>query len=289
MLNRRTERIEILAPETFALAPAPDRFPFDGGRFSIRIANDIGSRRKAYGLVYDLYIEKDYAQPRRSRMWVSDFDALPGTTTLLAERSADGAAVGSLTVVADSPAGLPADKIYRDELDALRSGGRRLAEVMSLGVAGEARAGSPILARLFNFAYLVARGIHGATDFVVTVNPRHVRFYERLMLFAPAGPERAYAKVGGAPAVLLRLDFDEAERQRGLARLGATSRSIYGQFRAVREEPETVAALSDQLRPMTGEELEYFFAARTDILAGATPEQRAHVEARRRGSAVGVG
>lgn len=176
--------------------------------------------------------------------------------------------------------GLPADELYRPELDTMRAVGRRIAEVTSLGVAEEASAGSQILVKLFNFAYFVARGGRGATDFVVTVNPRHVKFYERLMCFAEAGPERAYDKVGGAPAVLLNLDFDLAERQRQAAVRGEEQdrRSIYRQFRAVGEELETVAALGRQLRPMSEAELGRFFVAETDLLARATPGQRAFIQ-----------
>ncbi len=292
------------------------------------MANDLESRKKAYELIYRLYLEKEYARPHPSKMWLSIFDALPETVTLLVERTAveggrwkvEGRSnpatstfdpplstlhlpppspslhpppstaatpVGALTVVFDSPMGLPADKLYKPELDALRASGRRLAEVVSLGVADDAGVGSEVLVKLFDFAYFVARGIRGATDFVNTVNPRHARFYERLMLFAPAGPERDYEKVGGAPAVLLRLDFDVAEAQRQLSvgscqlsehKATGNSRSIYGQFRAVWEERKTIAALAGQLRPMTGEELDYFLVAETDLLAQAAPEQRAYVQ-----------
>jgi hypothetical protein len=51
--------------------------------------------------------------------------------------------------------GLPADELYRPELDALRAQGRRLSEIVSLGVAEEAGAGSQILVKLFNFVYLL--------------------------------------------------------------------------------------------------------------------------------------
>jgi hypothetical protein len=53
-------------------------------------------------LVYSLYIEKGYAKLNPANdMWLSLFDALPETTTLLVER--EGQAVGTLTVIFDSP------------------------------------------------------------------------------------------------------------------------------------------------------------------------------------------
>jgi hypothetical protein len=181
--------------------------------------------------------------------------------------------------------GLPADELYRPELDALRASGRRPAEIISLGVAEEAGAGSQILVKLFNFVYLLSKKVRGATDFVITVNPRHVRFYEKTLLFEAAGPEREYDKVGGAPALLLRLDLDVPEErvrlEHGPAETRpAQSRTLYPMFHAPAEEPELVAGLAAQLRPMTKHELGYFFVAETDLLARASPEQRALLQDR---------
>jgi hypothetical protein len=208
-------------------------------------------------------------------MWLSIYDALPETTTFLVERI-DGTAVGALTVVLDSPMGLPADELYRGELDALRASGRRPAEIVSLGVDEEAARGSQVLMKLFNFAYLVARKIRRATDFVITVNPRHVAFYRRKVLFAEAGPERSYEKVGGAPAVLLSIPLDTPDRLAEEVR----ARTIYRFWLDEAQEAEAVPALAGHLRPMTERELGYFFVAQTDLLAGATPEQRTHVRGR---------
>jgi hypothetical protein len=307
--NTLTQHLRTIEAEVLSGPASPDRFAFAGGRYTIRVANDLESRRKAYQLVYRLYLEREYAQPHPSKMWLSIFDALPETVTLLVEKQAEGCGlkaegkteassspsafglqpsvpsvpVGALTVVFDSPMGLPADELYRPELNALRASGLRPAEIISLGVAEEAGAGSQILVKLFNFVYLLSKKVRGATDFVITVNPRHVRFYEKTLLFEAAGPEREYDKVGGAPALLLRLDLDIPEErvyiEHGPAETRpAKSRTLYPMFLAPAEEPEVVAGLAASLRPMTEQELGYFFVAETDLLAEATPEQRAWIE-----------
>jgi hypothetical protein len=48
-------------------------------------------------------------------------------------------------------------------------------------------------------------------------------------------------------------------------------------FHAPAEEPAIVVGLATALRPMTGHELGYFFVTETDLLAEATPEQRAFI------------
>jgi hypothetical protein len=295
-----TEHLKLLGGRGPASSRALDSFPFGDARYTIRVASDLESRRKAYRLVYRLYIEKEYARPRRSRMWLSIFDALPETATLLVEREAvEGGGwkvegdssndshqpstpnpqpptpVGTLTIVSDSPMGLPAEDLYGAEVGALRASGRKVAEGISLGVAEESLAGAMIVGRMLNLGYLIAREIRGTTDFLVTANPMHVRFYEA-MHFVVAGPERSYGKVGGAPAVLLRLDLEALEhRLRTSAADPAGRQCVYRQFRTAAEAPETMALLGAALRPMTEEERDYFLVAETDTLAQASAGQRA--------------
>ena len=241
------------------------------------------SRRKAYRLVYDLYVEKEYAQAHPSRLWLSIFDALPETATLLVERVSDGAAVGALTVIFDSPIGLPADSVYGAELDALRASGRKLSEIVSLGVAEGLDGGPQVLVQLYVYGSLIARRLRGATDFVVTVNPRHAFFYRRKLLFSDAGPERSYEKVGGAPALLLRLDFEDQLRAMRACRgpEAATSplaRTPYRFCHREEGEPAVAAALSRALRPMSEREMRYFFMEKTKLFTEAPARQRRFIE-----------
>lgn len=248
----------------------------DNGR-EVRVAGNLESRCTAYQHVYSLYLKKGYAKPHPSNMWLTFFDALPETTTLLVERA--GQPIGVLTVVFDSPMGLPADSLYKGELDTLRVTGRRLTEFISLGVNdGNARA----LVKLFNFAYLVAYRLGDATDIMITVNPRHAGYYERMLLFQKAGPKWSYEKVGGAPAILLRLDMALAEEQIRLMHSpkghgSPASRSLYQYFHSEIEEPELVASLAAARCPMSEKEFIFFLIAKTNILYETTANQRAYL------------
>ncbi len=305
MRNTLTRRLGTLEAEALSCADGlAQSMPFGDGRYTIRVANDRESREKAYRLVYRLYLEKEYVRPNASRMWLGAFDALPDTITLLVEknvvegggwkvegnnadnfpqpstlhpqpptRSAQSAPVGALTVVFDSAAGLPADELYKAELDALRATGRRIAEVVSLGIDADAAGGSEVLVRLFNLIHTASRRVRDATDFVITVNPRHVRFYERMMLFVPMGPERSYGKVGGAPAVLLRLPLDTPDRVSGRER----QRTLYRQWMNETEEARAAEVLRRQIRPMSAEEMQHFFGEESDACAHAAPERLASV------------
>ncbi len=272
---RRIEDTAVLEPV------APRETAFAGGEYTIGVAADLATRRAAYRLVYQLYLEKEYAQPHPARMWLSIYDALPETSTLVVKRR--GEVVAALTVICDSPMGLPADRIYGQELDAMRRAGRRPAEIVSLGVSPRAGRGSEILVKLFDFVYILARQIRGATDFINTVNPRHSKFYMRSLRFRVAGPEREYDKVGGAPAVLLRLDLDVADAlHRQAHRPGAArqekSRTLYKMFHGPEETQRMTGTLRRSLRPMSEREIRYFFMQKTRLLAKAPAAQRYHVE-----------
>jgi hypothetical protein len=253
----------------------------DGG-FALRVAGDRATREKAYRLVYEQYLEKGYTQQRTSAAWVTLHDALPETVTLVVEK--DGRATAAGTVVPDSPLRLPADDMYSAELSALRRAGRCPAEVISLATAGMTEDSRLTLAKLFNAAYFVARGLLGVTDLVITVNPRHVPFYKRILLFEELGGERACGKVGGAPAVLLRLDLEKAEshaREAAAALPGdRILRTLYPMFATVQGATHLLESLRASIRPMDGEDLGYFLVGLSDVLESAKPTERRYLQGR---------
>jgi hypothetical protein len=124
--------------------------------------------------------------------------------TVVATQSAE--TVGTLTLRADGPAGLAADECYRDVTDRIRAAGRRMCELTRLAIEVDA-AWRPTLGALIGLAYLVGRAVHDVTDVFVEVNPRHVRFYQRMFGFVAAGGLQVCPRVA-APAVLLRLELD---------------------------------------------------------------------------------
>ena len=98
------------------------------GDCEIRVASSIEDRRRAWELVYRIYAEKGYAENDSQGLWYGIHDALPETTTFIVER--EGEVVSALSVVFDSPLGLPSDNLYGPELDLMRGQGRRLCEIV---------------------------------------------------------------------------------------------------------------------------------------------------------------
>ena len=248
-------------------------------RYRIKIANDFATRRSAYELIYRLYREKGYANPNDSRMWLSLYNLLPDTTTLVVLQEDE--VVGTLTVVFDGSLGLPGDKLYKEEIDVLRKTGRKPAEIISLGVADKGRRASrDILVKLFNYVYLVSRHLKDATDFVITVNPHHAAYYHKTLLFEEWGPEYTYEKLGGAPAVLLRLNLEIPYRAVAEPHMEELcQRTHYRFFHTTEQERKILPDLEMQLDPMSEEEFYYFAMAmeKTDLWDHAGPSKKCYL------------
>lgn len=109
--------------------------------------------------------------------------------------------VATLTLGRDGQAGLLSEALYGKEIAGLRQVGRTICEFSRLAVDPD-YSSRQLLARLFSSAHDYALTSFGATDAVIEVNPRHVRFYEREFGFAQIGDLRICPRVE-APAVLM--------------------------------------------------------------------------------------
>lgn len=251
------------------------RFRVSGEDYRIVPATDLETRREAHELVYRLYRSKGYTETLESGIWLSVYNILPDTVTLVVVRNDE--VVGTLTVVFDGALGLPADELYGQELRPLRGPGRSPSEIISLGVSEEVsrRASQQILVKLFNHVYLTAWYVRKSTDFVITVNPNHADYYRKTLLFECAGEEKTYEKVGGAPARLLHLALEIPTQAVGdPAADHLRKRTLYRYFHTRDEERQILPELRAGLAPMSEEEFEYFAMDRTEIWERASDHER---------------
>jgi len=204
-------------------------------RFRIRLASNAGQRSTASYLIQKMYGWRGYSASAPGA-------AAPGITLVASDAER---ALATISVGFDSPQGLVVEQLYPDEIGQLRRGGASLCEFTKLAVDGADRS-REVLAMIFHIAYMYSRRLNRCTDLVIEVNPRHVRFYERMLGFAPLGPERLCPRVG-APAVLMRLRLEHAQEQIerfGGRREGAVpTRTLYPHFFSVEEENGIVARL----------------------------------------------
>ncbi len=176
--------------------------PIDQQLFHIRLANSAGKREAASVLLQKMYGWRGYeVEPNAPHE--------PNRITLAADSQGDTVATMSLCLD-DPEIGLPADENFGDILAALRAQGRRLCEPARLAI--DRNVNMRVFAALIHISYVYAHNLHGCTDYVIEVNPRHVRFYKRMLGFRDAAAERHCSRVG-APAVLLRLDLAHMAEQ----------------------------------------------------------------------------
>lgn len=203
--------------------------------FNIRVALSAGCHADSGALVRRMYAWRGYCFESGG----GAFDKV----TLYAETG--GELVGTMSLCLDRGHALPADENFRDRLDILRREGRRLCEPSRLAI--DSGMSKRVFAALIHISYLYAAELHGFTDYVIEVNPRHVAFYQRMLGFTDFGGERDCSRVG-APAVLLRLPLDQMGAQirkwGGSFEQHAGERSFYPYFFPLWDVPLISARLA---------------------------------------------
>jgi hypothetical protein len=238
---------------------------------------------RAWNLMYRVYLEKAYAQPDPRRLWYGLHDALPGTGTIVAFDGGD--IVGTVSVIPDSPLGYPAETLYENEVDELRDAGRRPVEVGSLGVCPTRERDSSIVTNLFDLLSLYARDVTGATDLIITVNPRHEKFYRRMLLFERMGIEKSYDRVGKAPTVFMRLDLDKQRQvirwEHGEGPLPIWhdgKHTMYRNFSSIAEEKRRIAWLDRESGPLDEDTVLRYFVEERPLLQQASMAAQYYLE-----------
>lgn len=197
----------------------------------IRLTDTAEGRNSASMLVKRMYARRGYAGTRH---FLDEHNRVTLTATDAGE------VVGTVTIGIDSELGLMADELFKDILDEHRARGARLCECTKLAFDLSEQSRVP-LANVFHLALIYARDLYDCTDVVIEINPRHLRFYERMLGFKQQGELKINPRVN-APAYLMHLSLDYVTEQ--IAKFGgtfdtaagSTERSLYPCFFSPREE-----------------------------------------------------
>ncbi|WP_332876023.1 GNAT family N-acetyltransferase [Massilia sp. S19_KUP03_FR1] len=164
--------------------------------FGIRAADIDDRRNSASVLINKMYAWRGYAG---SHQIVTD----PNRITLTA--SDKGEVIGTLSLGLDSSVRLLADQVFQDLIDPIRANGR-VCELIKFAIDPSVKSRA-VLASLFHVAFIYARDLNNCSDIFIEVNPRHRRFYERLLKFRVVCEPRDNPRVQ-APAVLMHMNTD---------------------------------------------------------------------------------
>jgi hypothetical protein len=207
---------------------APD-YVLERDSYRVRRAGSPGQRKKAGMLVNQMYSWRGYQTET-----VPSIARHPNSIML--EASSGQHLFGTLTLGLDSEQGLLADTLYQEEINTLRTMGRKPCEMSKLAVdpqhgSKEDIGSKEVGASLIYLGYIYAHVIHKATDLLAEVNPRHAGFYKRWVGFRQIGGMRTCPRVN-APAVLLHIELSYMQEQ--ISRHGGSrdtkERSLYPYF-----------------------------------------------------------
>lgn len=171
----------------------------------LKVADTADEVLAAARLVHDSYVGRGLMPPHPAGVRIVPHQALPETITFVAKHHDE--VIGTISLVVDAKMGLPMEKIYGDEVAALRAEGKRVAEAGAQCIKPEYRhTGVSFL--LSKLMITTAREALGVDDLLIAVHPNAAELYEATLLFVRTGPVRCYPGLNEkALAVMLRLDL----------------------------------------------------------------------------------
>lgn len=177
-------------------------------------ANSLDEIKEAYELVYREYLARGYCEANPSKMHYNAHCMFPDSRVFTLRR--DGRLLGTLSLIPDSPCGIPLEHLFPQEVARLRRPGRRIAEVSLLALNGEYFKKKTFSLtdfqkltgsfRLFKVMFDYARFEARVTDIVIGMHPKHEELY-RYLSFETIGPTKSYSNACGKPALPMWMDI----------------------------------------------------------------------------------
>lgn len=239
----------------------------DGLSFELaRTKEDIEA---AFKLLHDAYVEQEFITPQPSGMRLIVQHALPTTSLLVAK--IDNRVIGTISVMRDTPLGLPMEKVF--DISQLKLRGKRVAELSCLAIHPDFRRkmGGQVFFPLTLFAAMYAKNSFG-TDFLVwNLYPHHADFYNAIFgSIHLNGDKKNTVDYLGAPAAGIQVDLEAVvefakkkyghlEEARNLYEYTFIKKHSYFQY-----PPQDTGVINYPV--MTPELFNYFFSVKTDLL-----------------------
>ncbi len=229
---------------------------------------------QAFKLLHDISVQRGIYPAKPSGMRIAPYHALPSSAVFVAMHG--DRVVGTMTLVEDSPLGLPMEPVFPSEIERLRVRKRRMAEVSMLAVDRDFRGTGMTMTMnrvMWRWAYFYRK----ITDLMAAVRPSIGDYYTTTLLFEQQGGPQAYRSLNNTPVVPLRLDLETAvaryqkaygERPRpglrNLYRFMVTDRDIT----AVKlpRRLNHIWVETDAVTPMTTADFRYFFVEHESVL-----------------------
>jgi len=175
------------------------------GDFELKLVSSPKGLREACRLVHDRYVEIGLIDKQKNGIWMTPYQLNPNSRAVIGIMRVKGVPICTATLVCDSEIGIPSERLYPEEIAKLKKQNRRVVEITCLA-AKPCREASNAFLHIFKLIGVYAIAL-GHEDMVISVHPRHARFYEDIFLFEKMGPLKYYPGLKDAPAVLERQDL----------------------------------------------------------------------------------
>lgn len=162
----------------------------------------------AFKLLHNAYVEQGFIKPQESGMRFIIQHALPTTSILIAKMNE--VVVGTISVMRDTPLGLPMEKAF--DISHLKVKGQRVAEFSSLAIHPDFRRSMSgvIFFPLTLYAANFAKNCFGTDFLVFNLYPHHADFYNAIFGSSYLKSQKAIADdYLGTPAAGIQLDLKE--------------------------------------------------------------------------------
>lgn len=162
----------------------------------------------AFKLLHNAYVEQGFIEPQDSGMRFIIQHALPTTSILVAKMN--DMVVGTISVMRDTPLGLPMEKVF--DISHLKVKGQRVSEFSSLAIHPDFRRSMSgvIFFPLTLYAANFAKNCFGTDYLVFNLYPHHADFYNAIFGSTYLKSQKAIADdYLGAPAAGIQLDLKE--------------------------------------------------------------------------------
>lgn len=231
------------------------------------LVNNFEDRKKSFSFVYDSYISNSLGQENNYGMWFSIYELLPTSLTIIIKK--DNLIVASASIIKDSKYGIPIDDGFKSYLDSnYRNKDRIVCEVYSLSVA-KTNNSNEILSKLLNYITIVTYYYFKATDTLITVVPRHSRFYEKKLNFYDYNLQGYHKKTRVECKLLIHPNQKKIHDN-----IKINPRSLFKEFEPPKIEKSIVSSIYDKYNTINYTELEFFCKLKNNILNSLTKEKQ---------------
>lgn len=161
----------------------------------------------AWSLVYRQYLAASLIEPNPLELFT--FPEYISNQSAVVVGKEKGEIICTASGLLDGEKGLPLDTYYHDELNALRSEGKKLIEIGLVADTRKTDGMANAIELMNNIARFGVQANH--LDYVVGIHPKRVNLYNRLWGFKPIAKAKEYDTLKTAPVVLCHLSGNDPE------------------------------------------------------------------------------